>query len=1287
MQSDGGFRANKGVRYALALLLVLGLTVFFANVAMAAPPTVTGGVFKATWNGSTSDAEFLLAVQAMNLKSNEKITIDGEQHTVGKVEITVAEDFTVPAAFNDAGAQRAIVIYRNTSLSGASATTVLSNCPQFIVQAATTLTLKDIELNAVENRTTDIPQNTLNVVASGTLLLDNGVTVVTGGTANAVSVAGTAEFKGGTLRSERGSALYVADGGKAVKIDNVTCESTQGIALYVSAKGTVEIKSANLSGLNGAKVDGGKLTITTGVINSFDSGSASGTPAGIFVANGGTASIKTNTEINSTVGPGVLIDSGTVTIANSSIVGATDGITMNGGTLTITNAGDDGIVGQNGAGIAVGGNNSKVTITSSTITGSGNGITFNTSTAGVLNITNSVANTIMGENGHGVSASSGTVAISGGKIVGGNGNGALLSNINKATLSNNMTITSETDVGLMVSGGTLNVLGGTITGRNTAMVLDGNAPKVTISGTSTIEPINKDDDGCVAVEVKSGSLTIGGGRMDAGNTGTAVRIERGTIVTTAGTVNGLVGIDASNSNAVVTVSGGTVSGRDAAIRISGNDSSLTINKNAQITGLDPRNEEEGTNYYGYGVEASGGTTVSIQGGRFAGVSAALYANNVKLNSVSGSAEFSVTPNREAMLTTAIWLEDLQTPVTLSQIKAYGGNGNNVEVPGPALRVIGAQTQVTLDGSTLFGGTTHAVNPNPASPALIADRATVLVIGKSNVSSGDVTPGAGVDAYLEVNGGRVDAIGTMTLYHVADDGKEVALSKTSTVQLLRGAPNGAAGSMALIRAKYAPADVFKPAVTNPGTEVAMATKLQGDNAVATLSRDGASNDFYIFPVKPGADVVTAQVAGIAKSDASFNVKVGQKASSLTIVPSVNTVVEGATMTFTAQINDPKISDTDIAWTLTYAPGASTAAAKEPQFLKGVVAGTGGAQASGLSVTMQAGTVGQVTVTATSNNPDVTVPVESYTDTVVIPVVEKATPTPPASPTPTPTPTPTPPRLTPTAVASPTPTPTLPGTPTPPVTVYITLTPKPTASAPEPSSVPLPDEQIGEAVVVVYNTWLNVRDYPGMSGRVVGNLKRGDVVAIYERLGDWYLISGPRGNRGWVHGAYLSFDSTLPEIPASPTPTPEAVGDDPEPENEAVGLIRAGAPLNVREEPSLTSASYGSLSDGDLVVILGAYGEWIEVQTPSGVIGYVHANYVMPLGDAPPLLGWHTDAVGPATVANCTAINLRAGPGIGYEVLALIPKDTSMMVMERYGSWVKVHALGWEGYVYHLYVAMQ
>ncbi|MBW4621436.1 MAG: SH3 domain-containing protein [Cyanosarcina radialis HA8281-LM2] len=57
-------------------------------------------------------------------------------------------------------------------------------------------------------------------------------------------------------------------------------------------------------------------------------------------------------------------------------------------------------------------------------------------------------------------------------------------------------------------------------------------------------------------------------------------------------------------------------------------------------------------------------------------------------------------------------------------------------------------------------------------------------------------------------------------------------------------------------------------------------------------------------------------------------------------------------------------------------------------------------------------------------------------------------------------------------------------------------------------------------------LNVREGPGRSFSVTYVLRKGDVVEVIRRQGEWAFIVGARGGEGWVRSRFLTSSNTSP-----------------------------------------------------------------------------------------------------------------------------------------------------------------
>ncbi|MBW4621437.1 MAG: SH3 domain-containing protein [Cyanosarcina radialis HA8281-LM2] len=75
-------------------------------------------------------------------------------------------------------------------------------------------------------------------------------------------------------------------------------------------------------------------------------------------------------------------------------------------------------------------------------------------------------------------------------------------------------------------------------------------------------------------------------------------------------------------------------------------------------------------------------------------------------------------------------------------------------------------------------------------------------------------------------------------------------------------------------------------------------------------------------------------------------------------------------------------------------------------------------------------------------------------------------------------------------------------------------------------------LAEVLTVTTNS-LNVRKGPGILNDVTYVLRKGDVVEVIRRQGDWAFIVGAKGGEGWVMARYLSSGNTSPPSGGSST----------------------------------------------------------------------------------------------------------------------------------------------------------
>ncbi len=128
----------------------------------------------------------------------------------------------------------------------------------------------------------------------------------------------------------------------------------------------------------------------------------------------------------------------------------------------------------------------------------------------------------------------------------------------------------------------------------------------------------------------------------------------------------------------------------------------------------------------------------------------------------------------------------------------------------------------------------------------------------------------------------------------------------------------------------------------------------------------------------------------------------------------------------------------------------------------------------------------------------------------------------------------------------------------------------------------------------------------------------------------------------------------------------------------GTVRTGAELNVRSGPGLEFPLVGVLPQETVVVPDGrnGAGNWILIHTPDGSVeGWVAAGYLRGLNvtaltivtgevPVPPAAGGVPEG---DTARTRVALNVRTGPGLGYERITTLSYNTTVIVDQQSGAW--------------------
>lgn len=207
-------------------------------------------------------------------------------------------------------------------------------------------------------------------------------------------------------------------------------------------------------------------------------------------------------------------------------------------------------------------------------------------------------------------------------------------------------------------------------------------------------------------------------------------------------------------------------------------------------------------------------------------------------------------------------------------------------------------------------------------------------------------------------------------------------------------------------------------------------------------------------------------------------------------------------------------------------------------------------------------------------------------------------------------------------------------------------------------------------------LYLREGPGLSYPILDTLKEGTALTSLGKDGDWHKVR-VHDKEGFVASWLLK--SSQPIAAATS-------------EKTVVAQVDA---LNLRADPSLSSAVLTKISSGTESKFLQQQGDWIQIQF-DGMTGWVFSDYVTVKEEtvlqapskpdeqkgAKPTQTSEND---PNTfTVNVNAINIRKKPDLTSKKLRLAKKGEQFTVLSRDHNWVQIeYEKGKKGWVYSFY----
>ncbi|MFK2827109.1 SH3 domain-containing protein [Bacillus sp. B190/17] len=189
-------------------------------------------------------------------------------------------------------------------------------------------------------------------------------------------------------------------------------------------------------------------------------------------------------------------------------------------------------------------------------------------------------------------------------------------------------------------------------------------------------------------------------------------------------------------------------------------------------------------------------------------------------------------------------------------------------------------------------------------------------------------------------------------------------------------------------------------------------------------------------------------------------------------------------------------------------------------------------------------------------------------------------------------------------------------------------------------------------------LNVRENPSKTARVIGSLKKGQGVYVYEtNSGGWSKIK--YNNRaGYVAAGYLKFADSYSPAPVTGTE-----------------MIVNASKLNVRATPSPKGKVIGSFPRGATVYVYGTRpGGWSEVRY-NGKVGFVASAYLKA-----PSPSVNYEYVQENMWVDASSLRVRATPSPNGKIIGSLPRYADVYVLGVYSNgWAEIYYNGKYAYV--------
>ncbi|MGG4265209.1 SH3 domain-containing protein [Peribacillus simplex] len=197
-------------------------------------------------------------------------------------------------------------------------------------------------------------------------------------------------------------------------------------------------------------------------------------------------------------------------------------------------------------------------------------------------------------------------------------------------------------------------------------------------------------------------------------------------------------------------------------------------------------------------------------------------------------------------------------------------------------------------------------------------------------------------------------------------------------------------------------------------------------------------------------------------------------------------------------------------------------------------------------------------------------------------------------------------------------------------------------------------------VISGSSVHVRTGPGTTFQTVGSLNKGTAVDIIEKNENWIKVK-TSNLEGWISSDYL-------KLPAA---SKNAAKKEKEATNQSVKTgVTLVDRLNVRSEPSKTSATLGKLNKNASVTVYRIENEWVEIDF-QGVRGWVAEPYIQISQDKG---ATKINPAGTTARVTATGLNVRNDESLNSKVIGSVNKNETYTVLQTKGKMTQIQLSG-------------